>query len=172
MIRTKDIFYFYLLPDVTSCLQITENAPPFQFVESGAPLTAMILPEHHPVITGNKTQQAITSRQKHLCVPTARQYTFFNRLLFVCISRSWPLVFFSSKSQQKIVVVRDDVLLISYLFKFFLLCSYNSVTELALQNVIHIRQHNFLIPNIVYLSDLKAQLIKIPTQETSDANMM
>jgi hypothetical protein len=82
-----------------------------------------------------------------------------------------PLFFSLQNLYKKIVAVRDDLLLMSYLFKFFLLCSYSSVTELALQNVIHIRQHNFLIPNIVYLSDLKAQLI-IPTQETSDANMM
>ncbi len=67
MLRTKDKLCFHSLTDVTSCLQITENAPPFQFVESGAPLTAMILPEHHPVITGNKHNK-LTSRKKHLFV--------------------------------------------------------------------------------------------------------
>ncbi len=79
-------FYFHLLTDVTSCLQITENAPPFQFVESGAPLTAMILPEHHPVITGKKHNK-LTSRKKHLFVyrTTPRQYTISPLFLSISI---------------------------------------------------------------------------------------
>ena len=34
--------------------QVTMDAPPFQFIESAAHLTVMVLPERHPVITGLK----------------------------------------------------------------------------------------------------------------------
>ncbi len=111
MLRTKDIFYFHSLSDVTSCLQITENAPPFQFVESGAPLTAMILPEHHPVITGNKTQQQANFKKKtfvctdcstvHIFLPTSICMQILSPRTSNACSRSWPLVFFSSKFLQK-----------------------------------------------------------------------
>ena len=34
--------------------QVTMDAPPFQFIESAAHLTVMVLPERHPVISGLK----------------------------------------------------------------------------------------------------------------------
>ena len=65
--------------------QVTMDTPPFQFIESGAHITVMVLPERHPVISGLKKSTYLPGDKLSInCTsspsyPSARLSWFINK---------------------------------------------------------------------------------------------
>ena len=83
--------------------QVTMDAPPFQFIESGAHLTVMVLPERHPVISGLKKSTYLPGDKLSInCTsspsyPSARLSWFLNKKK---VDR-WMVTSFLSSTDQR-----------------------------------------------------------------------